>query len=1771
MTTYYVAKNGVNTPGGGSSGSPFLTIQYGINAMSSGDTLEVRDGVYVELVDITKPGLTIQAASGHSVTVDGQAGGAAGVGFANVGLPNVSPAGTNPDNGVYYGYAGLVDIQASNTVWDGIDVMRSRGQCIRIFPAGNATISNITVKNCKLHDAYFVVINMTKEQGQVNNVVFQDVEIYNNGMVMQRPRSPSVLDWGAAFVSAGASYVTMTRVSIHDSFGEGALIDSNDKGSHHFTITECSFYNCMSACMGLHAPHDVTIDRCFFGMLEAYTVSPSFRACPCQIKSVENPNYQDLEAYNITITNSLMYHYRGSAFGIEGGPCLQYVNNVCVRPKPWVHDIQVYNNTIISVTESPVWAHVYRKYNIRFRNNLMYGGPGKPMVKTAGVADWIASNNGWSSTPNALGGPGDVIGGLDLVDWDYSINPASVDLQPFTLQGTSDAIGAGYNGLTNHDYFNNARGGVSDDIGFEEYGSSPPPVGESITAGFTVDVSSGEAPLTVTVTDDSSVAGGGQIDAYLVDFGNGETANGSGPWEVTYDTPDVYTIELEIRQLDPLIISTYSLDITVGQPETGGGVGDGEVADGQAAVTASTTSTVIPHGMSSTPKAVELSLVYATADETPVADIYVSLGKSDGTNEGCVHILTEDGEADGDRQVYNDCALIFANLEADTFVRGTVSFDGTNITIDWDGNTPSAGTIQWVAYAGTGVSVKVGVVQANTVGSQTPVNTGFKPDLIKFLNINHFVNQGKAYGALSYGAATQSAQAMVDHGIYTPTAYIEHRSEINDEKVFKYCQWTNYYASVASFDTSGFTLNIAGADVNTYYVYLAIKLDGLRVHLSLQETGVTAEEVDYALGFEPQYAEIVASPITEDPALYNYNPVSGVGTAGFGLAVFNGSVSSSFWAYDTPGGSVSDANTIKDSNSWHVDNYAGTTIIEAVGSFPAGENKLRLNYYTAPATSCWFMLIAIEEASNAVKADFTVNITDGTIQDSYQFSSLSSGADIFFWTFQDAAAGYFVQRSEENPLMTFGQQLTLDVTLQVIDSVSQDSAIAFKENYITVSGPTITGDFVVTPEQGNYPLRIQGDHAINVSDGVFLVSVVWEYALQEDFSKQATGNQSAGFNTEAESYGTFSSVTEPLRALLSHSGSWVFLLTVEASDGQTLQILKENYVDVDRNEPIAAFTYELEEIDAPIWVKITDVSDLRDEEIESRNWEVYHIDDEEPAPQAFDSLTHAEGDFVVIFNVDNFSAGGVVRIQFRKVDANNYWYLRLGADDDGLTSNAQLYEVVDGTGTKVIEEADVVSEGDQIKLIVSGATITIYVDFEEVWSYTQFASHYDGTTLYVDNLGSCVISDLMVGRVEGIYEGPEVIDQQFEEPGDKRVFLIVETTQGKDVITHDITVNQRNSLVIGPPDPRSITQTSQNRISRRGHTHFIPSSTKGGVNKFVATDELGRSQIDYLGVGGTVWRTVLDFLNRRWATPLSITGFLNSRSAWGGMIAPEGSLQISAQNEIKLGSDAGEIIPRRDRGNTLGTPDFRWRSAVISQIITNMMLPQNMLAGLAGNILVAPSATLYLDLPGDQRTSAIFVDKYQYINDNDVLLVTDGEYYEFMIAQYEHSGNETIDSIIVNPDPNEGEPFPGTSELTHSYRVSRDYTGLGARAWKRGDTVFNLGQDGDGFFEWYATHPLSDRLGNSPDGINGKNKGPVLAYHKKTGNGIFYSPIFAVGNLQGFAGILTKTPGVMIGSEDGARIEVRDGNLYFFDLPTSDPHEVGALWNNSGVPTISSG
>ena len=230
--TFYVSQTG-NNNNNGSIGSPFKTIQAGLDSLSPGDTLIIRGGVYTETTDIfNKQGsqdawFTIKSYSGESVTMTGDY-------RLNWG-GKTAPDAITFRNSSYWKVEGIKVTQYTGAgiyitdrshhiemndlkIWD-LDYPVYR-------PYGTSGIDgensdNCTVKNCTIYNVGLKV-NKPKDHGiyigyQSNNWVFDGNDIHDNaGAAIQLYGSPN-----------GGSNCKITNNHLYNNHAYGIAIGSN--------------------------------------------------------------------------------------------------------------------------------------------------------------------------------------------------------------------------------------------------------------------------------------------------------------------------------------------------------------------------------------------------------------------------------------------------------------------------------------------------------------------------------------------------------------------------------------------------------------------------------------------------------------------------------------------------------------------------------------------------------------------------------------------------------------------------------------------------------------------------------------------------------------------------------------------------------------------------------------------------------------------------------------------------------------------------------------------------------------------------------------------------------------------------------------------------------------------------------------------------------------------------------------------------------------------------------------------------------------------------------------------------------------------------------------------------------------------------------------------------------------------------------------------------------------------------------------------------------
>jgi PKD repeat protein len=195
------------------------------------------------------------------------------------------------------------------------------------------------------------------------------------------------------------------------------------------------------------------------------------------------------------------------------------------------------------------------------------------------------------------------------------------------------------------------------------------------------------------------------------------------------------------------------------------------------------------------------------------------------------------------------------------------------------------------------------------------------------------------------------------------------------------------------------------------------------------------------------------------------------------------------------------------------------------------------------------------------QADFTANVTSGSVPLNVHFTDLSTGNPTSWaWNFGDGAVS-----NQQNPIHTYSTTGTYSVSLTV--SNPNGSSTNGKANFISVTTPIsipLVADFTASPTTGTAPLNVQ------FTDSSTGNPTFWSW----NFGDGATSNQKNPVHT------------------YSAAGTYTVGLTVSNANGSTT-ITKANFISVTSPEttvPAADFTASPMTGTAPLNVQFLDVS-----------------------------------------------------------------------------------------------------------------------------------------------------------------------------------------------------------------------------------------------------------------------------------------------------------------------------------------------------------------------------------------------------------------------------------------------------------------------------------------------------------------------------------------------------------------------------------------------------
>jgi hypothetical protein len=227
--TLFVAPSG-NDANSGTAESPFRTIGHATELATPGNTVIIRGGTYAEKVRLTKSGsyfgrsITIQAAAGEPVVLDGQGVAARGPVFSTGGQDHLVIRGITVRNGSDQGisvdgsyFVRIQDCRTENTGGSGIlvdkghDVVVSRCDVTKACMRGGE--ESVSIKRCV-------------------DVIFEDSEVHDT--------MHEGID-----VKEGAKHVTVRRNRVHHVERQGLYADAWDADTGYIRFENNVVHDCM--------------------------------------------------------------------------------------------------------------------------------------------------------------------------------------------------------------------------------------------------------------------------------------------------------------------------------------------------------------------------------------------------------------------------------------------------------------------------------------------------------------------------------------------------------------------------------------------------------------------------------------------------------------------------------------------------------------------------------------------------------------------------------------------------------------------------------------------------------------------------------------------------------------------------------------------------------------------------------------------------------------------------------------------------------------------------------------------------------------------------------------------------------------------------------------------------------------------------------------------------------------------------------------------------------------------------------------------------------------------------------------------------------------------------------------------------------------------------------------------------------------------------------------------------------------------------------------
>jgi hypothetical protein len=410
--TYFVGKSGCSNSYPGTQSQPRCSISSGISLLSSGDTLKIMAGTYVETISITKSYVTVSGNKDGEVIIDG-----------NNTLPSGSGRTYSPLVTVTGTSSILRDVTVANSRGEGIEVTGTSAQLINVFVHHSGENGIILKANYSICDGCRSWSNAMSNQGGTQSV-----------------------GWGTGISACRhPQHAVIRNSSAWDNWGEGISTFE----AEYTTLEDNVSYNNWSLQMYLSDTTNTIAQR---NLLYVTPNNPTAGQHGGQYglglgDEVSNPASSDNKVLNNFVmgTNRAFY--------------------------PWdsQKNLIVANNTFVNANGGST-IELSGGINSIFENNIIVQDDSRS-IGPGTTSGFTFSHNLWSKTPSTKGAS-DLIGNPQLA---RTGTIGAGTLQPQWFMLTSASILAIDKGVTEPsisvDYFKTNRFiGSAPDIGGHEYG-----------------------------------------------------------------------------------------------------------------------------------------------------------------------------------------------------------------------------------------------------------------------------------------------------------------------------------------------------------------------------------------------------------------------------------------------------------------------------------------------------------------------------------------------------------------------------------------------------------------------------------------------------------------------------------------------------------------------------------------------------------------------------------------------------------------------------------------------------------------------------------------------------------------------------------------------------------------------------------------------------------------------------------------------------------------------------------------------------------------------------------------------------------------------------------------------------------------------------------------------------------------------------------------------------------------------------------------------------